>query len=136
VNVDGMPNINASVDALLNALDNTIPLVQEFLKDTSFPLEDRWALFLKSEKLLPSDTYGDGHVDALSRGDSLYDAFGVERRETTYYSDMDDMLHENSTPEDSEADEYSEKYDRMLEKRDEWREVVLQHGDGSFTYDW
>lgn len=149
MNVEGMPNINASVDALLSALDNTIPLVQEFLKDTSFPLEDRWALLKKSASLLPTESFGDGNVEVLGI-DSPYDELNFERRETFNYSELDERLIENFADAKAvlaEPEKYpyhtfwspvanAEKWSAYSAHYDEWREAVLARGYGSFTYDW
>ncbi len=97
-------------------------------------LEERWATFLECEQLLDIHGWISNSMDILS--DCLYDDFYIERRETTMYKDIDERLCDNRTPEGSEPDEYTQPWDEMYTKRDEWREAVLAEGYVGFTYDW
>lgn len=98
------------------------------------PLEERWATFLECDKLLDTHYYGTDSMDILS--DCLYDDFYIERRQTELFKSIDEQLCGNRTPEGSEPDEYTESWDRMYAKRDEWREAVLKEGYAGFTNDW
>ena len=76
--------------------------------------------------LLEQERYGDGFVEYLNEGFTLYDDFYIDRYETKYYSAMWDRVEKELIPTGKVTQE----------KADEWREKVMEAGDGSFRYDW
>jgi len=136
----------AELEKTLAAVDTQLVVLTEILKDKSFPLDDRWELYLKAEKLLPIDKHLPESVDVLT--DSAYDDIFPAGRGFKYNSDIDETLVENGEGaleqkrEAAEAgiDYVPERYEeRALEqyaKRDEWREAVLAEGIGGFPFDW
>jgi hypothetical protein len=133
--------LNKSVDNLLSMLDMELLVITELMKDTSFPLEDRWEVYLKVEKLLPISTYYADSISILT--ENLYDDLYLERYQTVTNSRINEQLLDNADyaePLGEDADQWTvhqhEKYSTMLAKRDEWREAVLAEGYGGFTNDW
>jgi hypothetical protein len=103
--------------------------VQEILRegvltDKATPLGERWEMFVAMEDagLLPCESYGDGYVEDLIEGGSLYDDFYVERHETMSYPEMLERAVNETTPSE--------------ETIIAWKEKVLACGNGSFTFDW
>jgi hypothetical protein len=141
MNADGMPYINAAVDELNECVTETLYTVQQFLKDTSFPLEDRWALYIKVEKLLPISSYLSDALHKLT--DDVYDDIFPAGRGFKYNSDIDEGLVENyeSWKDDDASDDdwktrAKENSLKLWSKRDAWREAVLAEGISGFPFDW
>ena len=122
------------VDNLLSKVDSVVTVTCELLKDPRFSLEDRWSLYLKIEKLLPIDTYISNVINILT--DSVYDDFYMERHQVKSYSQIAETILEGRTQDGDDPDDYSEAYDRMYAKFDEFREAVLSSGYGGFENDW
>lgn len=136
----------AELEKTLSAVDTQLVVLTEILKDKSFPLDDRWELYLKAEKLLPIDKYLPQSVDVLT--DCAYDDIFPAGRGFKYNSDIDETLVESgewALEQKREAAEagidyvpetYEEHALEQYAKRDEWREAVLAEGVGGFPFDW
>ncbi len=96
------------------------PRILEVTRDKSIPIFSRWEIFEKSYSLLDNKAYGDGFVEILGKNITLYDDFHIDRNQTTSYLDLFADIVERG----------------YIENLDEWKELVLQSGYGSFTYDW
>lgn len=142
MNVPNMPYLNASIDSAISALDNVMIVASEFMKDTSFPLEERWNVYLKVEKYLPIRSYFGEAIRKLT--DDVYEDHFPDGRGIRWNSDIDESLVENhewlKDMDPSEDDEWTKKA-RIHEtetwaKRDTWREAVLQEQQGLIVFDW
>jgi hypothetical protein len=140
--VNGLPYLNAQIDSVLSKLDNVMLVACEFMRDTSIPLDDRWAVYLKVEKQLPVQSYFGRAIRELT--DSVYDDFFPDGRGCMYNRQIDESLHENNPDcwdeEDKididENDEWIERGRQRWIKRDAWREAVLQEQQGLVVFDW
>lgn len=117
------------IDLMIESKKNTDTILAgaiDALKNTDIPLTERWAAYTELvEKNIynKNQLYGDGFIDDLGEGLTLYDEFYVERRETVKYVDMYERIMEDE-------DNYEQ------ENISAWQEKVLQSGYTSFTYDW
>ena len=132
--------MEAEVNTFLKTKTNLVTMLKQALNlRDEFPLESRWALFLKSEQLLPISSDVTNSMDILS--DTLYDDFNTERHQTRMFSEIDECIlegHEYACTdiENGEAETIYEKELEMYAKRDTWREAVLAEGYAGFVYDW
>jgi len=113
---------NSLVNEIGNLRDHLIDQYRKFIADNTRPLNERWEAFELVDEYLPTDNWGDGFIDILEPGSTLYDEFYMERRESSSYKDLWDRIVDRGT--------YSE------DVLNTWREEVIAAGCGSFRYDW
>jgi hypothetical protein len=73
--------------------------IKRYVQDKSFPLEERWKLFIESE--LGTESSWTVHFSVLDGKDvSYYDDFYIEKYQTTTVKDLVDMIGDKE-PEDN-----------------------------------
>ncbi len=134
--VAGIPTTGEYIDVLLREIGTLTTATRTagaaFFKDTTKPLDERWAVFVKlvDANILPNEIYGPRFLnECFGRRVNVYDECGMERHETMTYSEFYRRLVEWEQKDEDES-----KFDSA--KLDHWREKILQAGYGSFTYDW
>jgi len=106
--------------------------VQDYIKDTTFPLVDRWAIFKQASKsaILPYHDY----VQSLDTFDDLdvswYDDFYKDRYALVEWIDVIESI------EDTGATKYDGEPNRYFEHIEQVKEEILEMGYAGFTYDW
>lgn len=142
----GLPFMNSMAEDILSKLDTFLISCKDTLSDTDFPLEDRWELYLKIEKLLPIDKYLSKSIRVLT--DRPYDDVFVDGRGFQFNSDIDQSLVENGeyafeekvatieAGEEYSPDKWTARHLELWEKRDAWREAVLAEGTSGCAFDW
>lgn len=104
-------------------LDIKLAGILEALRDTTISLFERWTVYhtLVTDGILNnSQIYGDGYIDVLAEGLTLYDDFYIDRYQTKLFTDMYEQILENGKDYNIEA----------------WQEAILQSGFSGFTNDW
>lgn len=121
--LEDIQTIKASMDCYVQDAQDA------FKAKEKHSLDSRWNLFIELTKMgiLPTETYGDGHVDVFSNNASPYDDLYVERHETQSYQSTLELIEERIEEEDSNY---------PADKLDDWKEAVLAAGYGSWTFDW
>jgi hypothetical protein len=104
--------------------------LQEYLKNTSIPLEDRWSIFYSAMDILPN--YSSLlHFKAIQRhGHRWPNITYKDRYETIYLADVVDHIEDEQNPDGYGSPRLSEI------DLDELKEEILQLGYASFTMDW
>ena len=95
----------------------------EMLTDKSIPLDERWELYeqmVKHHVITSDEGYGDGFIETLTPGGTLYDDYYMDRHVSMTYPDMLERAEDTNKAHNVE----------------EWKEKVLAAGDASFTNDW
>lgn len=137
---------NEQANDILSKMDTFLTGTLPLLEDDSIPLDDRWELYIKIEKLLPVSRYLTKSLRVLT--DRPYDDFFGDGRGMLYNSDIDEVLAQDGEyameqkVEAIEAgidfvpDKYTRRNLEMYEKRDAWREFVLSEGYSGCVFDW
>lgn len=132
---------NEQADDILSRMDTFLTVTLELLKDTDIPLDDRWDLYLKIEKLLPVENYITDSIDFISDNE-VYDRMFPNGRGIKYNSSIDESIAENSTDwiDDDCEDEWAKRAREVsafeIANRDKWREMVLKEGSAGCVFDW
>lgn len=141
-----LPFMNSQADEILSKLDTFLISCKDTLSDKDFPLEDRWQLYLKIEKLLPINKYLTGSLRVLT--DRPYDDGFVDGRGFRFNSEIDETVVENGefvleqkvAAIEADTDFVPDPWDasnlERYEKRDAWREAVLAEGTSGCAFDW
>lgn len=105
-------------------LVKTFKSMLDALKDQTIPLDARWTALvaLTNAGVIDNcDPFGNGYINVLGDGVTLYDTFNIDRYQTSTFVDMFEHIVDSDEP---------------FENVDNWRETVLQSGYSEFTYDW
>lgn len=102
---------------------------QQYLKDKSIPLEERWNLFTGYGIHLLDETCDCPYLN-WDNGEEIfiYDDFYINRHQSVWYTYLVDCIIEYT--EDNPEYNYSE--DRL----NKLKEQILSNGYSSFLYDW
>lgn len=145
----GKLDVKTQVDLLNNEIEFLKPLFEEYIKDKSIPLDERWETFKKANNGLSYhkpfwvDFPGDEHEI------SWYDDFSIERYETVNLVQfLEDTLPEmiRDLEEDGkDIDPTDTFYINFYERRkylfsrfnlNDWKEYILSINTKSAEYDW
>lgn len=108
-------------------IESTKKMVAEYFKDTSVPLEERWAVFEITPNCFKETGDWITRLKSLPEDHIGYDGpFFTDR-----YSEVDMLAVVNNIEENYEEDDYYSAIDLNAVK-----EEILQMNLGSFTYDW
>lgn len=111
--------------------DPIIEEYQQYIVDTSIPLNDRWDVFSAAPDEWKNQDSFIPHFSFEKKipNFSWYDVFYKERYQTIYLSDIIEGLESN-------LDWHMKKFSWTQDLVDEWKEEVLAMNLGSFIYDW
>lgn len=113
-------NLMSEVGRAVHALDS-------ILTDKSIPLDVRWTAYcdlVEAGVIRSIESYGDGYVETLREGISLFSDFHMDRCQTITYPEF---LNYRIIDNDFQVSN---------ENLSEWQEKVLASGYAGFTYDW
>ncbi len=128
------------IQHILNAKTNLDLMLEEitggYLTHKDYPLEERWAVYEKINKLLPIEPWVIKNAIEQAFGDtSLYDEFGIERHRTVRYADLLEGLEDDlGCAEYFNSGDHAPRYN--LEQVNLLKEYVLASGVQGFIYDW
>ncbi len=128
---------NQVVDFFTKSRDQVKTDILNVLKDTFYPLPERWELFKKCPAdLLKTETYGPpSGLDTLAGHEIVwYDDFYIERHETVDSVDIVERMEENLTS--TYSSQFFERHTVTQADIDAYKEAVLQSGVKEWEYDW
>lgn len=95
--------------------------VFKYIKNKSFPLEDRWKLFVDTKKLFPTKSWLIYYKEFDKNNINYYEDFGYERREVIDVGEMVEFVDEGNWAEVN---------------LDNLKEEILEQGYSGFRFDW
>ena len=108
--------------------------VKNYLKDTTVSLDKRWETFLICDSLLDVKGWISESMELIS--ECIYDDFYLEKEEVISFIEIYERITEGITAQGEIPDKFTQKFDIMYSKLDEWCELVLQEGYSGFTNSW
>ncbi len=110
-------------------------MFQDYIKDQSEPLEERWTAFVEApESLKNCDSCG-GHFNSLPDDFIMYEGpIHAERYQTIYVQDIVERIQEFKKYQGTYHTRHRGLFDKV--DLDAFKEECLKDNWGSFVYDW